>query len=145
MRRVATTIAVVCLVGTLVTACGSDASTPAAPPQPSPPDAVTLQVDTRLLPGADGALYTEGALAEVILRDSAGNPVARETARPPEAIRFPSLAPGTYTLAPALRPCDGNCGYLDGRTAGCRATLDLTADTTVSVRFTVAAPCEIDT
>ena len=57
-------------------------------------------------------------------------------------VRFTGLAPGDR-LEPALQPCDGSCGYLDGRMDGCRTTIDLVDSVSMRVDFTVGEPCRI--
>jgi hypothetical protein len=103
----------------------------------------TLTVQTSYQAGKGGAMYIEGALADVILRDESGTEVDTQTKSPGDPIRFEDLAPGSYTLEPALRPCDGNCGYLDGRTDDCTQTIEIDGDVEVKVAFTVGVPCEV--
>lgn len=139
-----------------LTACG-DAS-PAAPGPTShlstsrgTPEASlsrghqTITVASTVHPGRDGMLYVEGAIPEIRLRDGAGKIIATKLVRSDGSIRFTDLAPGAYQLEPALRPCDGNCGYLDPRTDSCRSSVELVDSLTVTVRFTVGDPCRIST
>jgi hypothetical protein len=92
--------------------------------------------------GDDGAMYVEGAVGEVILRNSAGNEIARDSEGVP--IRFTDLAPGRYTVEPALRPCGGNCGHLDPRTDGCSATIPVETEVVrLHVTYRVGEPCQI--
>jgi hypothetical protein len=42
-----------------------------------------------------------------------------------------------------LRPCDGNCGYLDPATDGCHRTLRVSDDVKAKVAFTVGKPCRV--
>jgi hypothetical protein len=103
----------------------------------------SLTVVTSLSPRADGAMYTEGALAEVRLRGPDGRVVATQRDEPGRGIMFRGLADGRYTVEPALRPCDGNCSLLDPRTDGCRKVVPVSGETGISVRFVVSEPCVI--
>lgn len=92
--------------------------------------------------GDDGALYIEGAVAEVIVRDAEGQEISRESGVTP--LQFTLPAPGLYTIEPALRPCAGNCGYLDPRTDSCSATvLVYTDEVRLHVTYRVGEPCQI--
>jgi hypothetical protein len=101
----------------------------------------TLIVTTTTRPG--GPVFIEGALPEVRLRDGAGAVVGVELAPSHGPIAFRDLPAGHYTLEPALRPCDGNCGHLDGRTNGCRHPLEVTRDLTVRVVFRIGHGCTV--
>ena len=92
-------------------------------------------------PAADGAVYTEGAVVEVRLRDASGAVV--DTERGDGALRFDDLKSGSYTVEPALRPCDGNCGYLDPPTDGCRESFMLDGDRRMRVDFWVGQACVV--
>jgi hypothetical protein len=147
MRRlIATTCAIASAV--LLASCGSqtaDADSAAA----GGPTAIvqktrgTLTVATSLTSG--GPMYIEGALARMVVRDEDGNVVASATKWPGKAFVFGDLEPGTYVLEPALRPCDGNCGYLDRPTDSCSHTLTIDGDMSIRVKFSVGDPCVVDT
>ena len=79
-------------------------------------------------------------MVEVRLRDASG--VVVDTERGDGALRFDHLRSGTYTVEPALRPCDGNCGYLDPRVAECAWPVTVSG-TTVRLRvvFRGDVPC----
>jgi hypothetical protein len=95
--------------------------------------------------GSHGALYIEGAMAEVILRDAHGKKVDVQTKEPRARLTFTNLEPGTYILEPALRPCDANCGYLDPRVDSCSRKLEVDGRVNVKVDFTVGSRCTIHT
>lgn len=127
-------------VSVALLASAACAQPPEVTPEASGPGEIVLTMDYR--PGRNGAVYPEGALAEVILRDASGQEVARRLGDGRR--RFTGLAPGRYTLQPALRPCDGNCGYLDPRRDGCYATVRVDADRVdLHVTYRVNQPCEV--
>ncbi len=100
-------------------------------------------VETTTGAGQGGALYTEGAVAELRLLDPSGVEVATLRAgRDP--LVFRDLAAGSYVLKPALLPCSGSCDILDDRTDGCRGAVDVAGRSTVTVHFRVGADCEIE-
>jgi len=103
----------------------------------------SLTVATSLSPGAQGAMYSEGAIAEVRLRAPDGRVVATKRADPGRAIMFRRLPSGRYTVEPALRPCDGTCVHLDPRIDGCRKVVPVSGNTGISVRFVVSKPCAV--
>lgn len=70
--------------------------------------------------GDNGARYTEGAVPDIPLRDESGREIDPAAG---DGHRFTNLPAGEYTIKPALRPCDGNCEFLDPRTAGCSAII----------------------
>ena len=109
------------------------------------PSAGTITVHMTIRPGSHGALYIEGELAEVILRDAHGSKVAVKTKQPEGRLTFPDVEPGPYVLEPALRPCDANCGYLDPRIDGCSKKLEVDGDVDVKVAFTIGSRCTIRT
>jgi hypothetical protein len=140
----------IALVTTLTAAvfiagCGSQADrrevAPSASPTLTQHEPATLTVATSL--STDGPMYIEGALAQIVLRDEGGAVVDRATKWPGKPIVFDGLEPGSYSLEPALRPCDGNCGYLDPPTDSCRRMLTVDADLTLTVRFSVGHACEV--
>lgn len=110
-----------------------------------PGDDGTVQVTTTYRAGASGEFYIEGAMVDIVLRDAAGEVIGHEAAAPGEPITFSDLPTGTYVIAPALRPCDGNCGALDARTDGCHDPVDVAGDLRIHVSFRVSAPCTIAT
>jgi hypothetical protein len=148
MRRlIATAFAATALVAAL-SGCGSQTDDPAGSGGPATQIVqqapATLTVATSL--STDGPMhYTEGALVHMVLRDADGNIADGGTKWPGKRFVFDGLDPGTYVLEPALRPCDGNCGYLDPPTDSCRDTLTIDGDLSVRVEFTVGDPCVVGT
>jgi hypothetical protein len=125
--------------GLLATACGS--ATPSDPGAAGPPSGSETLTITTTYDFSDG-MYIEGALAQIAVFDDDGQ-VATKTKWPGKVFTFPHLDPGTYDLKAALRPCDANCGYLDGPTDRCHATLRVDRDLRVRVDFMVGEPCSI--
>lgn len=102
---------------------------------------ITVTNDVR--PGRGGALYTEGAVADVILINEGGQHFAPEGEG--GRLTFHRLKPGKYTIRPALRPCDGNCGYLDGRVDSCASQIHMGADNVrLHVVYRVGKACHIE-
>jgi hypothetical protein len=140
------TFAAAVTAAVLVAGCGSESTDSTSPPGGQPTviaqqPSSTLTVETSLTTG--GPMYTEGAMAALVLRDSDGQVVGRSMKWPGKTVTFDSLQPGTYFLAPALRPCDGNCGYLDPPTDQCRDRLTVDGDLSVTVKFTVGRRCVV--
>jgi hypothetical protein len=93
-------------------------------------------------PGPNGALYIEGSVADVILRDASGQEVGRESGN--GLLRFEDLAPGQCTIEPAVRPCEGNCGYLDPRTDQCSDSVQVGKGVVrLRVVYRVGVPCRV--
>ena len=101
----------------------------------------TLTIATSL--STDGPMYIEGALARLVLRDEDGDVVASAMKWPGKKFVFADLEPGTYVLEPALRPCDGNCDYLDPPTDSCRDTFAIDGDLSLQVDFSVGDRCVV--
>jgi hypothetical protein len=55
-----------------------------------------------------------------------------------------SLPPGLYRVVRFIRPCDGNCGYLDPKTERCATTVEIAAGepTRTTVRTRTGHRCE---
>ena len=104
-----------------------------------------VQVTTTYRAGKSGEIYVEGAMVDIVLRDTSGEVIGHESAAPGEPITFSDLPTGTYVIAPALRPRDGNCGSLDARTDGCHDTVDVAGELRIHVSFQVLAPCTLGT
>jgi hypothetical protein len=134
------------LLALLLSACGqgsgshprADAGQPAADPAGS----ITLTVHSSVRPGKHGEMFVEGAVPELRLTAPDGTELTPAQDHRDDAV-FAGLDPGRYRLHAALRPCDGNCGYLDGPTAPCAATVHVMADREVSVRWRVGQPCRV--
>lgn len=101
----------------------------------------TLLVTTRIRPDKGGVIYIEGALPEVTLVDEQGGEHTAELRR--GTFTFPDLEPGTYSIEAALRPCDGNCGYLDPPVDRCTSSLDVTQDMKANVTWRITHPCHV--
>lgn len=102
---------------------------------------VALRVDARLTPGLHGVTFFEGALPEIrLLRDG-------QSVSPVHDHRFTSvfrgLRPGRYLMVAVLRPCDGNCGVLDGPTGRCARTITVPEVGAATVTWRVGSPCRI--
>jgi hypothetical protein len=104
-----------------------------------------IAVTTSYRLGRLGPVYREGAMVEVILRDVDGKKVDVQTQRPKAPLEFTDLKPGTYVLEPGLRPCDGNCGYLDPRVDTCTRTLEVQGHVKVKVDFIIGFECRVRT
>ncbi len=124
-------------------ATGSGAAAPGTSPTTSSPSQGLLTLTTTYRPGHRGAMYAEGALVEVILRDADGEQVGVRTAEPEAPIVFRDLEPGRYVLDAGLRPCDGNCDYLDPRVDTCTRAVDVVGRVEVRVDFVVTAGCRV--
>jgi hypothetical protein len=98
-----------------------------------------LTVDNTFIrtPGEYG--WIEGAVAEVVLKSADGTGVTMRGS----LMTFPDLQPGRYTVRPAARPCDGNCGYLDARTGECEAVVQVPTITRLTVQHTAGRACTI--
>jgi hypothetical protein len=125
--------------------CAGSGSDRAEAPEwsPEPVAANTLLVTTTFDRGNPWIVYREGARAELILRDDAGEVVERRVVRPGRSVEFHELPVGEYRLEPALRPCDGNCGYLDPRLDDCGGTVKATGSVQVRVDFVVRSSCTL--
>ncbi len=99
---------------------------------------------TEQRPGPGGVFFTEGARPQVELVDDSGH---RDTVDPDGAdtFVFEGLGAGSYRLEAALRPCDGNCGYLDPPTGGCQHRLTIDGDREVHVTFVIGRHCHVHT
>lgn len=142
MRTTQPLLAVV-LVAVLVAGCVADADIP-APHQSGTPDSATVTVSTQIRPSRQ-VFYIEGAIPQVHLLDSDGIQVRGETGDHGTRFTFSDLAPGTYRIEAALRPCDGNCGYLDSPVDGCSYTHVIGDDLAVHVAFVMGKPCRVTT
>ena len=110
----------------LLTAC-ADTGSPAAQHD--------LVVEQVLVPG--GPMFIEGTFSEVRVDGEVPFPPGD----PGSTVTLRGLAAGTHLLEPALRPCNGSCGSLGGRTGGCRLEVQVPATTVVRVRYSTDGPC----
>jgi hypothetical protein len=105
----------------------------------------TLIVREHQLP-ADG-MYIEGYVSFLRVHDADGDVVMyrRFDVGDPRVHLYVTLSPGSYTVTRFIRPCDGNCGYLDRPTERCSQALKLAPEkTTVAVaRTRVGHRCDI--
>jgi hypothetical protein len=102
----------------------------------------TLTVHTQILPGRHGAMFTEGALPEIRLVADDGTTMRPVRDHEDTAV-FAHLTPGRYLVTAALRPCDGNCGYLDPATSHCTKVVHVSRDLTYAVTWKVGADCSV--
>jgi hypothetical protein len=143
-RRTTMTPRYVALVaaGVLLAGCGSRAGSPETGPYSPVATTNTLTVRTQIAPGQHGMMFIEGAVPEIRLIGADGTAVSPERDHRATAL-FSGLAPGTYRLHAALRPCDGNCGYLDGPTAPCAGVVRVPVDGVVDVTWRVGRSCHV--
>lgn len=128
----------------LLTACGQDpvADTGSNGPAVDPAGNVTVTVHTSIEPGKHGEMFTEGAVPEIRLTAPDGTVLDPRKDHADDAV-FSGLDPGRYRLHAVLRPCDGNCGYLDDPTSPCSATVVVKGDRDVTVRWRVGQGCRV--
>lgn len=139
--RYAVPLAVPLAALVLLTACGGREPVPQGPAV-DPAGQVTLTVHTSIKPGKRGEMFTEGAVPEVRLTAPDGTVIEPRKDHVDVAV-FPGIAPGRYRLAAALRPCDGNCGYLDAPTTPCSARVRVALDQQVTVSWRVGQRCRV--
>lgn len=91
------------------------------------------------------SLYTEGYISFLRVRGKTGAIIVRKRSLGKVHLRT-HLAPGSYRLTRFIRPCDGNCGYLDPPTELCRQTLTVAAGvkTHAVVISRIGHPCQIE-
>ena len=127
--------------GLLLSSCGGRLTGPATGPY-SPGVTSTMTVQSTITAGPHGPRFTEGAVPEIRLVAADGTTVSPAHDHRATAV-FGSLAPGRYRLEATLRPCDGNCGYLDGPTASCAATVRVPGKGTISVTWRDGRGCRV--
>jgi hypothetical protein len=106
----------------------------------------TYRIDVRTIMEESDVIYVEGALGEVDVssQDSPEEVIIDPYPEPvPWARSWTDLKAGSYLIEAALRPCGGNCGFLDPPTDSCQAQVALTQDTALEVRFHYGQPCTI--
>lgn len=126
----------------LLTACGEDPA-PDVGPGVDPAGSLTVTVHSSIEPGKNGEMFSEGAVPEVRLTAPDGTVLSPRKDHADDAV-FSGLDAGRYQLQAALRPCDGNCGTLDGPTAACTGEVVVKADRTITVRWRVGERCRVD-
>jgi hypothetical protein len=125
----------------LLAGCGS--TTAAEPRTPSPDThGSTLTVQTQINPGKHGSMFIEGALPEIRLVTSGGTELKPSKDHASPAV-FADLPPGDYRLRAVLRPCDGNCGNLDGPLSPCGKAAHVDGDLTFAVTWRVGDDCHV--
>jgi hypothetical protein len=122
----------------LLTGCGADS--PVVPLGTAHGQTVTVR--THITPGKHGAMFIEGAVPEIRLVDADGR-VWEPTRDHQDIAVFRDVPPGDYGLEAALRPCDGNCGTLDGPTGRCAHQVHVNGDPTFVVTWRVGQRCRV--
>jgi hypothetical protein len=125
----------------LLAGCGSATS---SEPRTASPEiqTSTLTVTTEIRPGHHGAMFTEGAVPEIRVVTGDGTELTPREDHVSPAV-FEGLTTGDYRLRAVLRPCDGNCGYLDGPMSPCGASLHVADDLTYAVHWKVGEDCTV--
>jgi hypothetical protein len=132
-------MAALLLTALLVTGCGADDGEPAVAIDSAA--SVTLTVSPSL--AGPRIYYTEGAVQELRLLASDGSEMPPDGDSAQDSTTWSDLAQGDYALKAAIRPCDGNCGYLDPPTDQCEQHLSINRDTEVTVEFRYGHGCRI--
>jgi hypothetical protein len=127
MRRL--TLLLTPLTLALLVAC-ADPSTPSDAPTPA-----SLTVTIAPSEGG-GPVYIEGALRYLHVTGPDTDIQKQLDTERPVTISLPDG--GSYRLESWARPCDGNCGHLDGATDRCSGTFPVTAGKTTAIE--IAAP-----
>jgi hypothetical protein len=130
--------AVLATAALTASACGGGSSRPT--PEGDPAQGHAFTVRTHLRPGAHGAMFTEGAVPEIRLVSAGGRTFTPVHDHATTAV-FRDLPAGRYRLTAALRPCDGNCGYLDPATGSCSTVVRVPEDSTATVSWRVGEHC----
>jgi hypothetical protein len=89
--------------------------------------------------------YTEGYVSFLRVR-LAGSREAAVKRRFARRVRLRRKLPaGDYRVTRFIRPCDANCGFLDGRTERCSAPVEVAAGdrTKVVIRTKTGSDCEV--
>jgi hypothetical protein len=109
-------------------------------PTATSPEA-TVTVRTEIVPGHHGEMFFEGAVPEIRLVGHGGT-LAPAHDHDDSAV-FRHVPPGRYRLVAVLRPCDGNCGTLDGPTGGCSHPVHVREDGSFEVSWHVGSRCRV--
>lgn len=105
---------------------------------------VTLRVKQLFVPGQ--MLYAEGSDSFVRVEREGRKAIERQLVSPTKIPRARiRLEPGAFRLVSFQRPCDGNCGTLDGPTDQCSGSFKGAAGDVIdlTVRFTPGEGCKI--
>jgi hypothetical protein len=92
----------------------------------------------RLLQEEDmqGGVYIEGYVASARVTRPDGTPMFEVTVPYKQPV-VRDLPPGSYRLAFSVRPCDANCGNLDGVSERCQSSFRVEAGQVTSLRALV--------
>jgi hypothetical protein len=117
----------------LLGAC-ADPSIPSDAPTPA-------SLTVTIAPSEGGPVYIEGALR--YLHVSGPDIDVRKQLDPDRPVIITLPDEGSYRLESWARPCDGNCGYLDGATDRCSGTFPVAGEETTAIEITapVGHPC----
>lgn len=124
-------------------ACGGAGGSATADPPLGGDQQHSLVVEQTYGPGRGGVLLVEGGIADVLVRGEGGKEEVLQ-GNPDKPLTFKGLAAGQYTVEPAIRPCNANCGNLGGRIYGCSISIDVPAVTRLAVRYIATEPCEVE-
>jgi len=93
-----------------------------------------------VVPDASAGMYIEGAARYLRMTGPGIDTQMRLNDGTPTAISLPA---GSYQLESWARPCDGNCGHLDGPTDRCTGTFPLVGGETTAIEITASPgkPC----
>ena len=131
MRRLTLLLGPVALA--LLAAC-ADPSIPSDAPAPA-------SLTVTIAPSEGGPVYIEGALRYLHVTGPDVDVRKQLDTNGPVTITLPDG--GSYRLESWARPCDGNCGYLDGAVDRCSGTFPVTGGETTAIEVTapVGHPC----
>ena len=124
MRRQTLLLAPLALL--LLAAC-ADPSTPSDAPAPA---SLTVTIAS----SEGGPVYIEGALRFLHVTGPDTDLQKKLDTNGPVTITLPDG--GSYRLESWARPCDGNCGYLDGAIDRCSGTFPVTGGETTAIEIT---------
>jgi len=93
---------------------------------------------------AERPLFIEGSVTHVRIVRADGATIIDETRSVGSPLFDEALRPGDYAVETVERPCDGNCGYLDGPVESTRCATDVRvrigATTTVAIVLGMNGP-----
>jgi hypothetical protein len=127
------------LLALLVSGCGA-ADDPQDAPEAAPQPA-TLNVEQVL--DTSGPMFIEGYLWSLEIVDADGNAVFKDDLE--GTAHSEELPAGTYTVRSAMKPCMGNCGYVDPPVNECELEIDVVAPATaVEISQAADRACTIE-
>ncbi len=102
-----------------------------------------LRVREHRLPS--DVIYTEGYVSFLRIREAGSGRAVVKRRFAGRVHTRTKLTPGRYRVIRFIRPCDGNCGFLDPRTERCAAAVDVGADgaTKVVIRTRTGSDCKV--